>query len=459
MNHETWLLQSESGRKLYHSVKDLPIIDYHCHLSPKEIWEDQPFDNIGEMWLAHDHYKWRLMREYGIDERYITGDAAWEEKFFAYAQAIATAAGNPLYHWTQLELERYFGIARPLNKQSSAEIYSEANRKIKEQRLSPRKLMLMSKVEAIATTDDIADTLEYHALLSNDPGFKPKVTPSFRTDALLNIHNSGYLLYIHRLSDAADVNITDLPSLKQAVVNRLDFFVNHGCRFTDMGVAVFPNHIADDTQAGTVFCKALSGEKISDGENHGFLGNMFLFLAREYRKRGLAMQWHLSSIRNRNSALYRLIGSDCGVDCMGDLIPAEDLLSMLDTINENGGLPKTILYTLNDMQSSLFSVIAGCFPNVVCGAPWWFCDHKNGIIEQINNIAQTAHLGTFLGMLTDSRSFLSYTRHDYFRRIFCNIVGKWIDDGEFADDENALRLARAVCYENIKILFNSERMS
>ncbi len=449
---ENWLLTSQTAAELYESVKDLPIVDYHCHLSPREIWEDQPFENIGEIWLAHDHYKWRLMREYGIDEEYITGSASWKEKFLAFARAIATAAGNPLYHWTQLELERYFGISQPLNPDTAEEIWENANRQIGEKGLSPRKLIVGAGVKALATTDDIADSLEFHQKLREDTSFTVKVVPTFRTDRVVNLQAPDYLTYLAHLGQVADISITDLSALKTAVIRRLNYFEEQGCSITDVGIFFFPNRVADETEAADSFARFSKGESLSSSAMHGLLGHLHVFLAREYAKRDMTMQLHLASLRNVNSAVYRKLGPDSGVDCMSSLIPVEDVLHLLDSIQEQGGLPQTVLYTLNPEQTAAFSVIAGCFPRVLMGTAWWFCDHKDGIADVIRTVAQTAHLGTFLGMLTDSRSFLSYARHEYFRRILCSILGEWIDGGEFPNDKYTKELLENIC------LYNSEKL-
>ena len=446
---ETYLLPSEAGRRLYQQVKDLPIIDYHCHLSPREIYEDNPFDNIGEMWLGGDHYKWRLMRAFGIEESYITGGASWHDKFQKYAEAIALAAGNPLYHWTQMELSRYFDIETVLNGDNAEEIWQKANQVIAERRLSPRKLINMSRVDYIATTDDAVDTLEFHRKIREDESFRTTVVPSFRTDNLLLIRRQGYREYIDKLSAISGVPIQNLDSFQSAVCKRMDFFVENGCRFADVGIEYFPGHIGGRDEADIAFRKALEGQPVTDEEFHGFLGYMVVFLASEYRSRHMVMQWHLAVKRNANSDLFRRMGPDCGGDCIGDEIKGEHIIRILDAVNDHGGLPVTVLYTLNPSSVPMLSSIAGSFPRVFCGAAWWFCDHKRGIEEQLQVIAETGHIGAFVGMLTDSRSFLSYARHDYFRRILCNLIGEWIDRGEFADDRYAGKLVRDICGLNI----------
>lgn len=443
-------LENETAKCLYRLVKDLPIIDYHCHLSPKEIYEDSVFTDIGQMWLSADHYKWRLMRAYGIDESYITGTASYKDKFLQFAKVIATAAGSPLYHWCKLELSQFFGIDERLNEKSAERIYEKANQVIQEQRLSPRKLIQQANVEYIATTDDIADSLEYHKKLKEDNSFQTIVTPTFRTDNLLLIQHEGYRDYIRQLSTVSQTEIIDIDSLEQAVINRLDAFCALGCKFTDVGIPMFPKCKGTRQQANAVLQKALNGEPITDIEASQYLFYMDVFLASEYQKRNLVMQMHLAVKRNVNSVLYRTVGVDCGGDCVGDPIAQDDMVALLDAINEHSGLPQTILYTLNAAMYDTMLTAAGSFRNVKMGAAWWFQDHKSGIEKQLKAYAQTSHLGTFLGMLTDSRSFLSYARHDYFRRILCSVTGDWIEKGEFADDAYAQQLVRDICYYNIK---------
>lgn len=451
----SYLMKTEAAREIYGKIKSLPICDYHCHLSPKEIYEDKIFENIGEMWLAGDHYKWRLMRTAGIDEKYITGNSSWREKFEKYAEALEFAAGNPLYHWSYMELCMFFGIDKFLNKANADEIYDSANEYIKEHKLSPRKLIEQSKVTALCTTDDIIDSLFYHEQIRKDKSFTTKVLPSFRTDNLLLIKKEGYKEYIKKLTEASGVEITDLDSLKCAVEKRLDFFCLNGCKFTDVGIPYFPESICDDESADRVFKAALNSESIPDSDYSGFLGNMYVFLAGLYKERNLVMQMHLSVYRNANSMLFNSLGADCGVDCVADGVKGEALIKLLDEINSKSGLPQTIIYTLNSSYAALIASIAGAFENVRCGAAWWFCDHKRGIKEEIEIIAENSTLGTFLGMLTDSRSFLSYARHDYFRRILSSILGEWVT-GKELDKESAVKLAEKISYYNVKELVGIE---
>ncbi len=447
--NENYMLKNDTARKIYASVKNLPIEDYHCHLSPREIYEDKPFCNIGEIWLGADHYKWRLMRTAGIDEEYITGNASFKEKFIKYCSALEFAAGNPLYHWSHMELSRFFGIDTPISSRNALQIWEEANAFIEKTKLSPKKLIEKSNVEVICTTDDITDDLSYHKKIAEDKSFKTRVIPSFRTDNLLLARREGYSDYINKLSYVSGIAANTLETFKEAVLARLDFFCKVGCRCTDIGIPYFPDRIASDKEADGTFKELLAGEDVTDEEYMGFVGNMYLFLNSAYKQKDLISQWHLAVVRNSNSVLSRKLGGDCGVDCVGNAVNGNDLIMMLDAINKNSGLPKTVIYSLNESNIAQIASIAGAFPNVKCGAAWWFCDHKRGIEDEIRVIAENGSLGEFYGMLTDSRSFLSYARHDYFRRILCSIIGEWVESGEY-DKDSAERLAEKICYCNIK---------
>ncbi len=448
---ERFLLYNETAAYLYEKVKDLPIYDYHCHLSPKEIYEDKVFDNIGEMWLAGDHYKWRLMRQAGVDERFITGSASWHDKFIAFAKTIQCAAGNPLYHWSMMELSMFFDIDTPLDSSTAEAIWEAANAVIWEKQLSPRKLIRKAGVAYIATTDDVADTLYYHELLQKDPNFDVMVAPSFRTDQLLLIRRKDYREYITRLSAAAGVMIRDIEGLLQALERQLTRFLAMGCKFTDVGIPDFPLRVSSKMEADQTFSKALRGEEINDYEYNGFLGYMYTVLGRLYKQNQLVMQWHLAVLRNTNSTLYKTLGPDCGGDCVGDVIAGSDIAKMLDVLERLDALPETILYTLNGAMLRQLCSVAGSFRGVHIGAAWWFEDHKQGIDETICTIAQTGYIDSFLGMLTDSRSFLSYARHDYFRRILCSRLGEFVEKEEFPV-LSAQQIARNICVSNIKKL-------
>ena len=445
---DSYMISNETGRKLYGQVKDLPIIDYHCHLSPREIYEDEPFSNVGQVMLGGDHYKWRVMRAAGIEEKRVTGSASWHDKFLAYAEALELAAGNPVAQWTRMELDAFFGVTEDLNRGSAERIWNACNAVIKREKMSPRKVMEKMRVQFVATTDDPADSLAYHIALADDPGMKTRVAPSYRPDAALNLQAPGYPAYIARLSQAAGMEIKDLASLKQALCARLDFFKENGCRVTDIGLEAFPDKIGTDEEAEAALKTALAGGKPDDALYRAFLGNLYVFLGREYAKRGLIMQLHVAVTRSANTKLLRTVGADVGGDTMGTIDP-KDLIRVLDAIEMAGGLPKTVLYAMNPALTPAMSAIAGSFPGVIVGAAWWMLDHKRGIREVVEIISETGYIGSFLGMLTDSRSFFSYPRHDYFRRIFCSLVGEWVEADEYPY-EYAQRLVYAVCYGNVK---------
>ena len=448
-----YLLTGKTARALYDAAKDLPIFDYHCHLPPKEIYEDKVFGSIGELWLGGDHYKWRLMREAGFPEEVITGKStSFQEKFRAYLAALEFAAGNPLYAWSAMELKQFFGVELPLTAANADAIWDACNKVIQEKRLSPRKLIRQSNVALVATTDDPADSLEYHKLLAADTEKGFLVLPSFRPDKALNLAAPGYPEYLAKLAAAAGMKaIASLADLYAALRARLDFFQSLGCRITDVGLADFPDAIASDEAADATFRKAAAGGAVSRAEFLAFLGNAYVFLGREYKARGMMMQWHLASCRNVNTPLFQALGPDCGCDCIGDLVPVRDMARVLDAIHTQGGLPETVLYSLEPSMNSALMTLAGSYGPVRLGAAWWFVDHKRGIENVLDIVAETGHLGSFLGMLTDSRSFLSYARHDYFRRILASFVARLVDNGEYPM-EPAPALMRKISSENIQKL-------
>lgn len=452
MNNNIFL-NGDTAQWLYSEIKSLPIADYHCHLSPKEIFEDKPFESLSQLWLAHDHYKWRLMRESGIDEYYITGEANGAEKLSAFAKAVELAAGNPLYHWTMFELKRFFGIDELLTSETADDISKRADEIIKSKKLSPRKILQSEHVAALATTDDPADTLEYHLKLK---GFDTAVTPTFRADNLVSVNSPSYPQYIKRLSAQSNIEIMNYDSLKKAVSKRLDDFCAAGCRISDVGIEEFPDGECSDTQADEIFRRAVNSVKISREELRKFLSSIYLFLASEYKKRGMTMQLHLNVMRNTNTALFESAGADCGCDAVSDPVPIKRIAGFFDRAQSLDSLPNTIIYTLNPAAYMPLAVCAGSFKNISLGAAWWFNDHKSGIEKQLEIFSQTGNISKFSGMLTDSRSFLSYTRHDYFRRIFCSFLGKKIDSGEFPDKKAALKICRKVCFENSLKLLKGE---
>lgn len=455
-----YLMKNRTAHQLYQQIKDLPIVDYHCHLSPREIYEDKVFSNIGEMWLNNDHYKWRLMRQAGVPERLVTGSGSWKEKFAAYMQALEFAAGNPVYHWTQMELAAYFHCQFPICRENTEKIWTICNQQIQEAELSPRKLIHQAKVEYIATTDEILDSLEYHKQLQEDPEFSAVITPSFRTDRLLLIQSPVYTEYIKRLEILTKKSIATLEQLLEAVEQRLVFFQTHGCRFSDLGIPFFPVGSGSkeevEAEAEAAFSEAVQGRPVSEEGFQSFLTYMIVQLNRLYRKYHIVSQWHMQVLRNVNTSLYEKCGSDSGGDCMGNSVDADRLAYILNEIQGNSGLPRMILYSLNPADCSKIMTVAGSFRNAVSGAAWWFCDHRRGIREVLETIAETGYLAMFPGMLTDSRSYLSYIRHDYFRRIVCDLLGQWVEEGTYPHMESALRLAKQLVYYNTKALAEKE---
>ncbi len=440
------LLKSKFAEDLYKQVKDLPIIDYHCHLSPKEIYEDKVFDNIGEMWLAGDHYKWRLMRANGVEERFITGGSTWEEKFTKFIETVSTAYGNPIQDWVALELEMFFGITLPLKPENAQKIWEIANKKIKDESLSPRKLIKMANVEYIATTDDPIDSLEYHQKLKEDASFNVKVVPSFRVDNILLAQDKNYPVYMAQLSHASGVKIEDIDTLQKAIIARMNFFVSMGCKFSDVGIQGFPSTIAEYADANKTFKKLLRGEVVTNEEYDGFLGYMYIFLGRAYSDRKMVMQLHLAVTRNSNSEMFEILGKDAGFDCVGEVIPIANIRNIIDKMNSQSSLPETIIYTLNPSMYYTLITMIGAFRRVHLGISWWFCDHKRGMYETLEKLTELSHINSMVGMLTDSRSFLSYVRHDYYRQIVCDFLGGIIKEA----DDLAIGVAKGLCYENAK---------
>lgn len=443
------LLGSKRAEEIYAAVKDLPIIDYHCHLSPKEIFEDRPFDDIGGIWLAGDHYKWRLMRGYGVDEKYITGDASWEEKFEKFAEAVGYALGNPVKDWVAAELMFFFGITTPLNKDTAKEIREKANAVIKEKKISPRKLIEMANVEYIATTDDPCDSLEWHKKIREEGSLKATVVPTFRVDNLVNVTDTKYLDYIAELSKASGMKIRNLDEFEKAVQNRLDFFVSNGCRFSDIGVPGFPSSVADYVDAKTIFSRLLDGVLLKEDEADSFKGYLYVFLAGEYEKRGIVMQMHLAVTRNSNELMTGLCGRDSGFDCVGDVIDTTRMTFLFNKMNKCGHMPETIIYTLNPSMYYTLITMIGAFRNVHLGVSWWFCDHKRGMRETFDRLSELGHICSMVGMLTDSRSFLSYTRHDYYRQCLCDFLA---DNSSERDGDAPTEVAKKLCYYNAKKL-------
>ncbi len=459
-----FLLNSETARALYHHyASQLPIIDYHCHVPPKEIAEDRQYANITELWLGQDHYKWRAMRSAGIDEKYITGDSSDYEKFMAYAKAMPQLIGNPLYHWTHLELRRYFNSDLILSPETADEIWNLTSEMLADPSMSVRNLILRSRVQLLCTTDDPADTLEYHKMLAADQSFPVKVLPAFRPDKCVNIHKSGLADYLKKLGAAAGVEIKDVASLKQALRNRLDYFDSLGCRTADHGLDEVPVFVKPSEYAAD---QALTAALASDGRDvttemlGAYQCEMLDFFAAEYTKRGWVMQLHLGAYRNSNTNMFKKLGPDSGFDTIGSTNPIE-LIRLLDSMESGAGLPRTLVYSLDPSYNAALGTIIGAFqtagdgfPKVMQGSAWWFNDSIDGMRAQMKQLANLSVFGKFLGMLTDSRSFTSYTRHEYFRRILCNVIGEWVEEGLYPCDPETLgSLVCDICYNNTKDFF------
>lgn len=429
---EDALLGSGSAAALYAQVKDLPIIDYHCHLDASQIAADAPLGDIGELWLAHDHYKWRAMRLCGVDERLITGDASWEEKFLAYASVVPQLIGNPLYYWTHLELKQIFGIDCPLNARTAADVYARANEKLKT--LTVRALLGQFRVRYVATTNDPTESLDcvgkYGDLL---------VAPTFRPDRLFSQREK----FLGELGACTGGKIGTLAQLCAALSARLDLFCSKGCKLADHGFYAFPHSYASEKEAEALFARR---DSLSAQENDALTGYLFLWLAREYAKRGMLLQMHFSVVRNVNSKIFALNGPDSGCDVFTNGVRGEDVIAFLDRLGGEG--PEIVLYSLDPGAVPMLATITGAFRKVRMGAAWWFNDTAEGIRDNLSKLAEYSCLGTHLGMLTDSRSFSSYSRFDFFRRLLCDYVGGMVERGEYAQ-EDAEKLVRDICYDNV----------
>ena len=452
-----FLLSTDTAEHLYHDYAEpLPIIDYHCHLNPQEIYEDRQFENITQVWLGGDHYKWRLMRSAGVEERYVTGDAGDREKFQKWAETIGLAIGNPLYHWSHLELRNYFGYEGILNGDTAEEVWNLCNEKLRTPDMSARNLILQSNVKALYTTDDPADTLEWHQKIAADKSFNVKVLPSFRPDRALGIEKPDYLDYLKKLGE-----IGSYAELVRTLLERLEFFVSLGCRVSDHGMEAVPFAAASEEELETIFRKRLEGALPSELEEKKFKTGLLLVLGRAYKKHGLVMQMHFGVIRDNSKRVYRQLGADAGIDSIGDPVSIKDLARFLNALDETDELPKTILYSLNPNDNTAIETVMGAFQNgeavgkLQHGSGWWFNDNKTGMIDQMTSLANEGYLAGFVGMLTDSRSFLSYARHEYFRRILCDLVGTWVENGEFPNDEKALRtIVEGISVKNAEKYFS-----
>jgi len=453
---KNFFLNTETARTLYHEFAEkMPIFDYHCHLPVKDLADNVCYDNIGEAWLSGDHYKWRLMRSNGIPEKYITGDATDFEKFEKWTETISVAIRNPLYHWTHLELQRYFNIDTILNPLTCNQIYNRCSNLLKEPDYSVRNLLLKMNVKLICTTDDPIDTLEYHIKIKED-GYKVKVIPTFRPDKAMVIENAPmYINYIAKLSESSGIEIRDFTSLLEALDARHNFFHNIGCRIADHGIPIFWTETYSNEEIEKIMTNVLSGYELSQGDILKFKSALLYECARLNHKRGWVQQFHIGPFRNTNTRLFNKIGPDIGCDTISDLSIGNGLVKFLDRLDQSEELAKTIFYNINPRDNELITSIIGSFQDetypgkLQFGPSWWFLDQIDGIIRQINTISNLGLLGRFIGMTTDSRSFLSFPRHEYFRRILCNIIGAEVEKGEIPDDQELLsNLVEKICFNN-----------
>lgn len=460
--NDDFLLTTETARQLFHQhAAKMPIIDYHCHLDPREIYEDRPFKNLTAAWLYGDHYKWRLMRANGVPESHITGDASDYDKFLAWARTLPKAIGNPLYSWTHLELRRFFGVTELLNEDSAPAIWEQVNSKLAEPEFTRRGLIRRSNVKTICTTDDPADTLEYHRLLQ-DSETAFKVFPTFRPDKALNIDADGFPAWIKRLEEASGLSVASYASLLDALRNRVEFFHDHGCRLSDHALDVLRYRAGTASDAEAIFAKRLAGEELSLEEVTLYRTELLSALIGFYHHKGWTMQLHLHAFRNNNTPMFRKLGPDTGYDGINDLPLAESLSRLLDRAECEAGLPKTILYSLNPKDYPALLALMGCYQKdtagkMQLGSGWWYNDTRNGMREQLTLLADNSLLGNFVGMLTDSRSFLSYTRHEYFRRVLCGLIGELAERGEAPDDAELLgQMIEDIAYNNAAGFFGFE---
>ena len=452
-----FMLQGDIAKKLYfETAKDCPVFDYHCHINPQEIYEDKRFDTITSVWLGGDHYKWRLLRSNGVPERFITGDASDYEKFAKFCELMPKLAGNPMYVWCHLELKMYFGYEKPLSKATCDDAWNFLNNKLADPSFSARNIIKRSNVKMIGTTDDPADDLRWHRLIREDKTFDfCRVLPSFRPDKSLHIENDGFAEYIEKLGNAAGVRIDSLKTLKEALSKRLDFFVSMGMKATDHGLNFFAFSDTDDVTADKIFKKGILGVKPDANETVAYMSNLLKFLGGLYVKHNVVMQIHYGAQRNVNRPAFKALGPDTGFDCMSTRPASDELSAFLNALLEADSLPKTVIYSLNPADNEMIDTVIGSFQGEgVCGkiqhgAAWWFNDTKPGIEKHLESLASLTVLGNFIGMLTDSRSFLSYARHDYFRRILCSFIGGLVEKGEYPDDEETLKeLVSNICYNN-----------
>ena len=462
-----FLLKSETAKTLYHNYAEkMPIIDYHCHINPMEIYEDKHYNSITEVWLGGDHYKWRAMRSCGVPEYYITGDASPAEKFRKWAESIPNLIGNPLYHWTHLELQRYFGITEPLNGDNAMEIYEKCNAILAQPDMSARGIIRKSGVQLICTTDDPVDDLRAHELLAADPTSPAVVLPAFRPDKAMRADKETFPAYIARLEQVVGYPIVTMADMRRALLDRIAYFADHGCRVSDHGMDFCFCVEADEDALNDIFARAKAGQVITRDEQLAYHTALLIAVGKEYARRDWVCQYHFGCLRDNSRKMFRKLGPDTGFDSMNDAANAAGLAGLLGTLEDADALGKTILYSLNPSDNGIIGSIMGAFQadspipgKIQQGSAWWFNDHKPGMEAQMVSLMSLGAMGSFNGMLTDSRSFLSYTRHEYFRRILCNLFGQLVEDGEYPADMKWLgRMVENISYYNTLHYFRFDEL-
>ncbi len=461
---ENFLLETKTAEKLYHDyAKQMPVIDYHCHLPPDQIADDKQFDNITQIWLYGDHYKWRAMRANGIEESYCTGNQSDYDKFQKWAETVPYTLRNPLYHWTHLEMQRYFDVHQVLNKDTAPTIYDECSAKLQTPQYSVRNLLRKMNVKMVCTTDDPADTLEHHQKIKDD-GFEIPILPAWRPDNAMNVGNAQtFISYVQKVEAASNTSISNFTNYLDVLKNRHDFFASMGCSVSDHGLEAIYADDYTDTELNAIFDKIYLGNELSVSEQNKFRSAMLVIFAQWDHEKGWVQQFHLGAIRNNNSRLLKTLGADVGVDSIGDFPQGRSLSKFLDRLDINNQLTKTILYNLNPADNELFATMIGNFNDgtiagkIQWGSSWWFLDQKDGMTKQINTLSNMGLLSRFIGMLTDSRSFLSFPRHEYFRRILCNLFGNDIENGELPNDiEWVGKIVQDICFHNANHYFGFE---
>ena len=465
--NKDFLLKTETARKLYHDhAAKMPIIDYHCHINPQEIYEDKRYNSITEVWLGGDHYKWRAMRSCGVAEYYITGDATPAEKFRKWAETIPNLIGNPLYHWTHLELQRYFGIYEPLNGENAMEIYEKCNQILAQPDMSARGIIAKSNVKLLCTTDDPADDLQWHEKMDADPTMPAIVLPAFRPDKAMRADKPDFPRYLQKLEDVVGYAINTMDDMRRALADRIDYFEAHGCRTADHGLDYAFYVEATEEQLNDIFIRAKAGNGITWEEQLAYHTALLISCGKSYKKYDWVNQLHFGCIRDNSRKMHGKLGVDTGFDAINDQSNALGLSRLLSAYEIGDALTKTIVYSLNPSDNGVVGTLIGCFQTdspipgrLQQGSAWWFNDHKPGMEAQMVSLMSLGAFGTFNGMLTDSRSFLSYTRHEYFRRILCNLVGRMVEDGEYPADMAYLgQMIENISYNNTRKYFRFDEL-